>query len=1259
MARAGDVVAERFVLERIAGRGGWGEVWRARDRYDGAPVAVKVLSWAAPRGRERFAREGRLLAELGHPGIVRYVAHGETDGGVAYVAMEWLDGEDLAHRMTRAPLATTEAVDVARRVADALGAAHARGIVHRDVKPGNVLLVGGELARIKLLDFGIASLGSARTVTTTSGLLGTPQYMAPEQVRRAHEVDARADVFSLGCVLYRALTGRPPFAADNVAEQLTRLLLEDAPSLGEHMSDAPAALEELLGRMLAKEPAARPRDGAAVAAELAEVDLGTPRARLSLGSQELRLVSVVLVKWDGVVNDAAAAIAGRFGARLEALEGGIVVAVIDAAGEARDQAARAAGCALALRERWGAPVALATGPAVVGARVSIGEPIELAARLLRPGDGVWLDDATAALLDARFDVVRAGDPDAALLRGERDSDEPTRVLLGRASPCVGRERELATLVDLFEQSRTELVARAALVTAAPGVGKTRLRHELVSRLRARSAAFEVILGRGDAVSAGSAYGMLAQAMRATAGVVGGEPHEASARKLRDRVARHVPAAAVDRVARGLGELIDVSLSDEETSSLRAMRLDAVMRGDQMRAAIEDFVQAECSAHPVLFVLDDLHWGDRPTVDLVDRLLRNLQGSPLMVLALARPEVHEVFPRLWASRPLDEMRLGPLGRTSSHALVRAVLGADPTDDTVARVVERADGNALCLEELCHAVAEGRDDTLPGNVIATVQARLEALSGDARRVLRAASVFGHAFWAGGVRTLVGGEDVAHWLDAMADRDLVARRAPARFAGEVEYAFRHELVRDAAYGMLTETDRALGHKLAAAWLESVGETDALALADHAERGALHGRAASWYARAAGQALAGGDLAAAVDRAERGVACGATGALLGELRLVQGEALRWLGEWARAAPALGEAIDRLPHASASWFMAVREACRAAHVLGRADEMASLAHMALAPAGDEHAARERIVSCARVATELFMSGRVESSKPLLDVIEPHAADPDALVRATVLHALAMRALQGGDPGGVVELGQAALAAFEQAGVGRTVATVRANVAYGQAQLGLYEEAERSLRAATSEARRIGLPVVVAGAMQNLALVLACVGRLDEARECADDSIAEYARQGNAQWEGGTRIYLAVICSLAGDHAAAEQQARRALELLAFVEYMRCYALAVLADAVRAQGRPAEALPLAQEAMALLDQLGRVETAESRVRIAHAEALHAVGRAKDARAAVALARDRLLARADGIARPAWRASFLERVPENARVIALARAWLGA
>src|SRR5262249_27498339 len=154
----------------------------------------------------------QVLATIRHPGIVRYIAYGTTSTGEPYLVLSWLEGETLLDRLKRQGLTLPETLSLGGRIATALGAVHQRRVVHRDIKPSNLFLPGGAVDQVTLIDFGIARLAAAREqLTMPGGMLGTPGYVAPEQARGDPSVDARADVFSLGCVLYRCLTGRGAF----------------------------------------------------------------------------------------------------------------------------------------------------------------------------------------------------------------------------------------------------------------------------------------------------------------------------------------------------------------------------------------------------------------------------------------------------------------------------------------------------------------------------------------------------------------------------------------------------------------------------------------------------------------------------------------------------------------------------------------------------------------------------------------------------------------------------------------------------------------------------------------------------------------------------------------------------------------------------------------------------------------------------------------------------------------------------------------
>jgi serine/threonine protein kinase len=264
----GELVGDRFIVEARAGSGGMGAVYRAHDRTTNAYAALKVMAKPHRSGAERFAREARVLAEMSHPAIVRYLTHGTAPNGLPFLAMDWLEGEDLAARLGRSGLGVRESLALVRRACEGLAVAHGKGVVHRDVKPSNLFLVGGDPASCKVIDFGVARLGeNVHALTRPGTSLGTVGYMAPEQALEARDVDARADVYAIGCVLYECITGvaafvgRPVIVIAKVLNQLPPRPSEVRPELG-------GALDALVMKLLAKDRDARPRDAAALLGEL-------------------------------------------------------------------------------------------------------------------------------------------------------------------------------------------------------------------------------------------------------------------------------------------------------------------------------------------------------------------------------------------------------------------------------------------------------------------------------------------------------------------------------------------------------------------------------------------------------------------------------------------------------------------------------------------------------------------------------------------------------------------------------------------------------------------------------------------------------------------------------------------------------------------------------------------------------------------------------------------------------------------------------
>ncbi|GAA1962232.1 serine/threonine-protein kinase [Kitasatospora viridis] len=276
MNAVGTYVDRRYRLDKLLGRGGMGEVWRAHDLRLERPVAIKFLSTHTAVDRElldRFQREARVTAGLRHPGITQVFDTGDWNGQL-FLVMELIDGRDLAAVLKErgSPLPVEQAVELTAQAADALAHAHRSDVVHRDIKPANLMLLTD--GRVKVCDFGIAGFIRADSELTRDGANpGTPAYMAPEQCL-GQRVDGRADLYALGCVLYTLLTGRPPFASGGDYQAVMFAHINTPPPpLAERRPGLPVAVQHLVSALLSKDPAARPGNAAEVAARLRRLPL--------------------------------------------------------------------------------------------------------------------------------------------------------------------------------------------------------------------------------------------------------------------------------------------------------------------------------------------------------------------------------------------------------------------------------------------------------------------------------------------------------------------------------------------------------------------------------------------------------------------------------------------------------------------------------------------------------------------------------------------------------------------------------------------------------------------------------------------------------------------------------------------------------------------------------------------------------------------------------------------------------------------------
>jgi tetratricopeptide (TPR) repeat protein len=1284
-------IAERFRLERPLGAGGMGVVYAAFDlAADDHPVALKMQRHPDAASTQRFLREAEILAGVQTPGIVGYRGHGQLEDGRVWIALEWLVGETLQQRLLRGPLAPSEALALGTRVAGSLAQLHGRGVVHRDIKPENLFLRGADPADVCLLDLGIARLLDPDRRTTRHGMVvGTPAYMAPEQARAAPELDHRADLYALGVVLYECLSGRQAWPGENPLAVMVKLLVEPAPRLSQARPDLAGPLDALVTRLMSTRPADRPATAERCAAELAALasrleelpalaDWGSPtpapasthaRDPSGLAAVELRICTLLLV-CDAAGDAPVASEAERWQAHVEALlsendarsatlADGSLLVVFAGRDMPTDQATRAARCALALAaHRPSAAVVVATGALRIAPDATdappLGQVIDRAVEALRATapSRVRLDATTAGLLDARFVLAEPlpGEHGERVLLGEIEPSSRARLVRGRASPFVGRERELLLLDAWLRETLTTRRARLVSIHGPAGMGKTRLRDELLARWMSAQPTLHVVAG--SCPERGSHGAGMRDLLQRAVGTDTAEPAEQRRHRLRAWLGLNLGEDAVARALPFLAELLGISDAAAPSPLLVAARGAPEEMAEAVNRAVTEALRGLLGRGPVALILDDAQRLDPGTHAMLTRALGVLHDQPLFVLRLQRtPPAAEP-----AGVPRAELSLPPLSDTAADRFVSAVLGGAP--ELRARLVARAAGTPYLLEELVRAAADGEVDRLPETVLAMVQARIAQRGALEKRVLRAASIFGVAFTGGGVAHLLPDLTRAT-LDAALDALAAAELLDAHASG---WRFAQETIREAAYAMLTPEDRLTGHARAADWLRAQAPGSSWEIAEHLISADQAEAAARYFAQAADLSLERNDLTGATDLATRGLAACAgvsdADAAVGALHQILAHVAGWQGRRVELAHHAEQALQRLSPSSLHWFRAlsdwitVQTDFEDPRTRSRLEALVDAAERVDRP---ESRAAAAMCLC-RVAARVSERGANAQTEALFRVAFDLGRDPDLPppAGAMVQRTIAVRAWRHGDVGTARAALRRALYEFERSGFERPAAGVRGNLGAVCNELGLYDEALTLLDATVREAGRLGLVRVEAAAWHNLGHTLFRIGRLDEAEDAELTALAHFDAQSDRLMAGAARCYLARIHTHQGRPAQAESEARRAAAALADAAVpLYVLAQAALTEALLAQARADAACRAAEDGARAAATLAALGEGEILFAVMHGEALDAAGRPAEASLRFEYARQAVLRRAAALADPEVREAWTQAVAENVQAVARA------
>ncbi|MBN4050347.1 protein kinase [Desulfobulbus sp. AH-315-M07] len=1279
---------DRFEVQREVGRGAAGIVFEAWDRQDGSSVALKVIarSDADEAERLRFLDEGALLSNIDHPGIIRIVDFGTVgsepvdmagqrfEAETPYIAMEWLSGEDLQQRHASQPLSLRESLEIGRQLAEALGAAHQAGIVHRDVKPSNIFVLAandGEV-RAKLLDFGIACSDQSLGGT----MIGTPAYMAPEQARGDEQFDKSCDVYSLGATLFELIAGRPPHTGSTPIAMLAKVVSTPAPRLSELVVDVPLELDELVANMLELESSVRPHTSevrtrlSALCNDprLPQIASAIEKQHESVHSSVSRLVTalVALHVATGAEREAQLAIMREMGAEAVPLGKHSVVAYLGARRAHGKEATRAIELGKQLTD-LGAQVGIATGRALVDLARPIGETVDQASTLAREAKSgqMLAEETTIELARTNYEFVPSS-------RGVWivGAVVPERRETPEIAPFVGRGTELERCFTAYDRCLESAEPVLVSISGPPGIGKSRLGREFLKRVdehgttppntepSAGSSGREeiaeipvrVVQARSEAYGRQAALGLAADA-------------------LNDLL--RIPKGAGTRDVERALEPIDL-VHDEHglLASLLAgeafpAEVDARRARDILYLAMTELMLKITHVDPCVIVLEDVQWADFESVAWFDHLLSRATGRSLFLLIMARPSFWRDYPHRFTGRDHERIELRPVARRATMEIARAVIGCDLDDPQLVQVAKQAAGSPLFAEELARVIATGKPAAMVPTIEAAIQVSLDVLEPSARDALVHMSVFGLTGWDDGLKAL-GVDDCEEVLKALSQADLLVALPDSRFAlGSLsspcrEYRFKHALVRDVTYASASDVMRKGLHASAAAWFVKVGE-DAATIAEHYDLGDQQERAADFWEIAARRALAATALRDAVKMADRA------------LMFAKDPQTRF-----KRATLLDEAYSRLDERSADRVEAIEAMADSAH-----DDRSEVRTEG-ARARYDHARsagtdiEERLLEVVRRSAELGMlDEQARCSATLasryafageLSMAEAEAAQLLKLAEDRGVQSAAVDAWQTlaivhqtrGELAAALEARRNAAHAARAAGLKQREATLTINVGFALTTIGARDEALNEIEAGILMAEEIGS----SGTVRLGRMILLCWVAQFGADPSLDAALAEPRGSADEAATGGwivkDRVTLGVLfyrgCELLFADSANLGRARSLLKISA--EAYRAtgnndvlpVALGYWAEAERRLGELEVAEKIAREAADLVEAGAPSLLGEAVIYLALHGARVDLGNLTGARQAVERAMPALVRRVRGLRGTAYERTFLTGIVANARLL---------
>jgi serine/threonine protein kinase/predicted ATPase len=965
------------ILEEV-GKGGMATVYRAYQPAMERQVAIKVIHKAIANDAlslERFRREARLIARLEHAHILPvYDFDGSHDP--PYIVMRYLESGTLKEVLNHGQLSLTEVGYILNQIAGALDYAHRQGIIHRDVKPSNIML--DREANVFVTDFGLARIISgdwdhqATGITQVGTVMGSLDYMAPEQATGEHELGPAVDIYALGVMLFQLLTKQLPYTAENPLFLMYKHANDPIPSAVALNPDLPPALDGVLARAMAKKPGGRYPSALALANAVTEI-LGetaspTPAhlratavemAHLSPNGEPFKdssetpttpteqnkvvtalyldgaeyaalveekedteaarqaihslwvAVSRIVEDYNGqVVTQTEEGLLALWGVELtheddpeQAIRAAL--AILDFGFQLLDGATQAE-----IKNQKGTiPLRLGvnTGPVLLtitsrplspstggrrGKVTASGASISLASRLAQYADGaVLISHNTFRHVLGIFDMepeepiqLRKNEIAVYRIMGAKSRAFRRRIrgVEGVETKLIGREVELKRLQDAFFAAVEDGEVQVVTLLSEAGLGKSRLLAEFRTWAELRPESFWLFQGRATPEMTNRPYALLRDILSFRFEIYDNDRPAIVGRKLEQGVA-HLLSIENPEMAHLIGYLVGFDLAD--SLYLKELRSESQHLNRLARQAFIHFFAGLTEQSPAVIYLEDLHWADEASLDLLADVANTQPDRPLLILGVARPLLIDRRKGWGRGQGVHiRLELAPLSKRESRTLVREILQkvADLPRELIELIGEQAEGNPYYIEELIKMLIEERiiqkgpavwtvemgrlaNLSVPPALRGLLQARLDGLLYPERITLQRAAVIGRLFWDSAINALEKADgvkvgEIETILSILRDRDLIYRREMTTFAGCQEYVFSQNMLREVVYDNMVKRQQQAYHVAVAEWLLQVSqersqEHTAL-IAEHYEQAGEEAKAIQFLTQAGEQALKVGAL-------------------------------------------------------------------------------------------------------------------------------------------------------------------------------------------------------------------------------------------------------------------------------------------------------------------------------------------------------------------------------------------------------------------